>query len=347
VPSVHYAFISSYLKGQEASLLESKHVDSLVTASSIQDALATIRETDVGSYLEELPVRTFDYLDECLWKYLAQRFVYIEWLKLVPQDVLKFLRAYRVKYDIFNVKAALAGIVTAKRAKMIPMGIIHNNGLLDELSNSESIDDIIQLLVKCKLEGYVPILDQYKTYEGIKSRLRFIGILAKLDGEYYRNMLNMAGRIKDGSIVTKAFGLVIDLTNLQITSRAVIGGKGLDAAEFTIAGGYEITDDTIRALLSLKITDMPSRLENTQYSEVAKEMLISYDKTRSITAVDEIIDKHKFRMLKEILAPRVLSPLVMVWYLILKEVEIRNLRLILKAVVDGVPVQEIRDYLVL
>ena len=347
MPSVNYAFISSYLKGQEARLVTSEHVDSLLTTFSIQDALATVRETDVGSYLEELPVRTFDYLDECLWKYLAQRFAYIEWFKLVPQDVLKTLRAYRVKYDIFNVKAALAGIVAARKAKMIPMGIIHNNGLLDELFDAENVDDIIQLLIKCKLEDYVPILEQYKTYEGTKSGLRFIGIVAKLDGEYYKNMLNVARRIKDGSILTKAFGFMIDLTNLQITSRAVIGGVGLDAAEFTIAGGYEIADDTIRELLSLKIADMPTRLENTQYSDVAKEILISYDKTRSITAVDEIIDKYKFRMLKEILAPRVLSPLVMVWYLILKEVEIRNLRLIIKAVVDGVPLQEIRDYLVL
>jgi len=344
VPSVKYAFISSYLKGQEARLVTSEHIDSLLTAPSMQDALATIRETDVGSYLEELPVRTFDYLDGCLWKYLAQRFAYIEWFKLVPQDVLKILRAYRVKYDIFNVKAALEGVVAARKAKMIPMGIIHNNGLLDELFDTESVDDIVQILIKCKLADYVPALEQYKADKSPKSKLR---LEAKLDSEYYKNMLNTARRIKDGSVLTKAFGLMIDLTNLQITSRAVIGDIGLDAAESTIAGGYEIADDTIKELLSLKMAEMPARLDNTQYSGVAKEILISYDKIRSITAVDEIIDKHRFRVLKEILAPRVLSPLVMVWYLILKEVEIRNLRLVLKAIVDGVSVQEIRDYLVL
>ena len=344
MPSVKYAFISSYLKGQEARLVTSEHIDGLLTAPSIQDALATVRETDVGSYLEELPVRTFDYLDECLWKYLAQRFAYIEWFKLVPQDVLKTLKAYRVKYDIFNIKAAVEGIVAARKAKMIPMGIIHNHGLLDELSDAESVDDVIQLIIKCKLEDYVPALEQYEAAKGLKSKLR---LEARLESEYYKNMLNTGRRIKDGSILTKAFGLVIDLTNLQITSRAVIGGMELDAADFTIAGGYEIADDTIEELLSLKMSEMPARLENTQYSDVAKEILISYDKTKSITAVDEIIDKHKFRMLKEILAPRVLSSLVMVWYLILKEVEIRNLRLVLKAVADGIPVQEIRDYLVL
>jgi len=47
------------------------------------------------------------------------------------------------------------------------------------------------------------------------------------------------------------------------------------------------------------------------------------------------------------LSPVVLSPLVMAWYLILKEVEIRNLRLILKAIADSMPVDEIKRYLVL
>jgi vacuolar-type H+-ATPase subunit C/Vma6 len=140
---------------------------------------------------------------------------------------------------------------------------------------------------------------------------------------------------------------VIDLTNLQIASRAIIEGIGPDAAEFIIAGGYRITDKAIKELLPLKMTDMPARLEDTQYQDIANAVSTNYDKTKSITAVDEIIDKHKFRMLKEMLSPRVLSPLVMAWYLILKEVEIRNLRLVLKTIVDGVPVQEIKNYLVL
>jgi len=344
VPGVKYAFISAYLKGQEARLVTPAHIDSLLTAPSMQDALATVRETDVGSYLEELPVRTFDYLDECLWRYLAQRFAYIEWLKLVPQDVLKMLRAYTMKYDIFNIKAALQSIWAAKKARMIPVGRIHNNGLLDELSNAESVDDIIQLLVKCKLGDYIPALEQHKTDEAAKSKLL---VQARLDGEYYKNLLDTARRVKDGHLLFRAIGLIIDLANLQIASRAIIEGIGLQVTELTIAGGNELTDEAIKELLSLKMADMPARLGNTKYSDVAKEILVSYDRTKNITAVDEIIDKHKFRMLKEMLALRLLSPTVMAWYLILKEVEIRNLRLVLKAIVDGVPVQEIKDYLVL
>ncbi|GAI58434.1 unnamed protein product, partial [marine sediment metagenome] len=88
-------------------------------------------------------------------------------------------------------------------------------------------------------------------------------------------------------------------------------------------------------------------LENTQYRNVVEEVVVSYDGTKNIAVVDEIIEKHKFKLSQEMLSPRVLSPLMAGWYLILKEVEIRNLRLILKAMFDNIPVEEIRNCLVL
>jgi V/A-type H+-transporting ATPase subunit C len=339
-----YAFISACLKGEEPKTVTSEHIDKMMTAPNLQDALATIRETDIGSYLEELPIKTFDYLDEYLWGYFAERIRHVESFKFLPEEILEVSRVYVVKYDVSNIKAALQGISTGKKATTISVGIIHNNGLLEQLFSAESVDDIIQLLIQCKLGDYVPSLEQYKIDKSAKSKLL---VEANLDAEYYKSMLNMARRIKDGSVLSQAFGLVIDLTNLQIASRAIIEGIGPDAGEFVIAGGYRITDKTIKELLPLKLTDVPARLEDAQYQDIANEISTNYDKTKSITAVDEIIDKHKFRMLKETLSPRVLSPLVMAWYLILKEVEIRNLRLVLKTIVDGVPVQEIKNYLLL
>jgi vacuolar-type H+-ATPase subunit C/Vma6 len=343
LPSPKYAFISAYLKGEEAKVVTSDHIDRMSAVTNIQDALAVIRETDIGSYLEELPIKTFDDLDEYLWKYFARRIRDVESFKFLPEDVPKVSRAYVVKYDVSNIKAALQGISTGKKTRMIPVGIIHDGGLADELFGAEKVDDIIGLLIKCKLEDYASALKEYKIDGGVKSKLL---VEAKLDGEYYKNLLNMTKGIKDGSVLSKAFGLVIDLTNLQITSRAIVEGIGTDAAECTIAGGYLITERTIRDLLSFQLSDIPQRLENEQYRDIANEVSSSYDKTKTITTVEGIIDKHKFGLLKEILSPRVLSPLVMAWYLILKEVEMRNLRLVLKMIIDSMPLAEIKEYLV-
>jgi len=339
-----YAYMSAYLKGEEPKVVTPDDIGRMARTSDIQDALAVIRETDIGSYLEELSIKTFEDVDEYLWSYFGQCIRYVESFKFLPGDMLKVSRAYIVKYDVSNIKAALQSVVTGKKSCMIPVGVIHSNGLLNELAAAEDIDSIIEILITCKLGGYVPILREGEVDGGAKSKLV---TETGLDGEYYKSMLNMAKGIRDGAVLSKALGLIIDLTNLQIASRAIIDGIGPGASQYIIAGGYLITDKTIRELLSFKLADMPRKLEDTRYLDVAKEILSSYDKVKKITVVEEIIDKHKFMLLKEILSPRVLSPLVMAWYLVLKEVEIRNLRLILKAMVDNIPVEEIRSYLVL
>ena len=339
-----YPFLSAYLKGEEAKIITSSHVSSMSKASSLQDILEIIKETDIGSYLDGVLVETFDDLDEHLWVYLGECLERLEWFKPVPTDILKILKAYKVKYDVLNIKAAVQAISTGKQARKIPIGVIHNYGLLDELSSAENVESIIELLTKCKLGNYASILEECKIDEGVESRLR---AEARLDGEYYKNLLDITKGIKDGSILSKAFGIIIDMTNLQVILRAIITSMGPGAAEYAISSGYMVSSDAIKELLSLKLTDIPGRLENTQYRNVVEEVVVSYDGTKNIAVVDEIIEKHKFKLSQEMLSPRVLSPLMAAWYLILKEVEIRNLRLILKAMFDNISVEEIRNCLVL
>ncbi|MGQ9545839.1 MAG: V-type ATPase subunit, partial [Dehalococcoidia bacterium] len=196
-----YAFISACLKGEEPRVVTPEHIDKMVTASNLQDALTIVRDTDIGSYLEGLTIKTFDSLDEYLWSYLGQRIQYVEAFKFLPKDVVKLSRAYIVRYDVLNIKAALQSIASGKKARMIPVGVIYNSGLLDTLSSAEHTDDIIPLLTRCKLGDYVPALEHYRGDKAAKSRLV---AEAKLDGQYYSSMLQMARKIKDGFVLSQA-----------------------------------------------------------------------------------------------------------------------------------------------
>jgi vacuolar-type H+-ATPase subunit C/Vma6 len=80
---------------------------------------------------------------------------------------------------------------------------------------------------------------------------------------------------------------------------------------------------------------------------VAEEIATSNDETKNMAVIDQVIEKHRYRMTEEMLSPRVLTPLMATWYLILKEVEMQNLRLIFKAMFDNIPLEEIRNCLVL
>ncbi len=339
-----YAFISAYLKGEEAKIVTSSHIDRMSKASSIQDILGVIRDTEIGSYLEGTSITTFGDVDEYLWKYFGGCLERLEGFKTLPADIVKLLKAYITKYDLLNIKAALQGISSGRKTQSIPIGTIHDYRLLDELFTAGDVDSIIELLNKCGLGSYASILEEYKTDEGVSSTLL---AEAKLDGEYYKNLLNITRNVKDGFVLAQAFGVIVDLMNLQIASRVITEGIGPEVAECTINDGYMLPGKAIRELLSLKLTDLPSRLENTQYHDVAEEVVTNYEKNKNVTVIEEIIDNHKFRLSKELLSPRVLSPLVVIWYLIIKETEIRNLRLILKATFDNIPLEEIKTHLVL
>ena len=343
MPDTRYAFMSAYLKGEEARIVALNHIDGMSKATSLNDALARITATDIGDYFQELPTRTFDDLDEGLWRYFREYLARLEALKLLPADMLKILRAHVAKYDILNIKAALHRTPTDKKTTMIPMGIIYSRGLLDELSGAEDTDGIMNVLVNCKLANYGYALRDYVVDEGPKPKLPAEN---RLDEEYYRSYLDIAKGIKDGLVLAKAIGLTVDLKNLQIASRAMILGIGSGAAGYIVSGGYLLSPDAVRELLSGKLTDVAGNLRNTPYYDVAEEVATAYNRTQSITSVDETIDRYRFSYVKEILSPRILSPLVMAWHLNVKEIEIRNLRLVLKALLDNMPVEDIRHRLV-
>ncbi len=339
-----YAFISAYLKGEEAKVITSDHVGSMSRTAGIQEVLETIRDTDIGGYLEGVTVQTFDELDEQLWIYLGECLRRLEWFKNLPSDIGKLLKAYIVKYDVLNIKAALQGISTGKKPRPIPVGVIHNYGVLDELFNAEDAESIVGLLNSCRLGNYASILEGYSLDEGDKTRLL---VEARLDGEYYRELAVITKGMKDGATLSRVFGIMMDMINLQIILRAVIGEMGSEAAGYTISGGYMISEAVAKDLIALKLTDIPDRLDNAEYRSMVEEIISNYDKSKSLAVVEETIDRYKLRLVKEILSPRVLSPLVAAWYLVIKEIEVRNLRLILKAAFDSISLEEIKDYLVL
>ncbi|MDD5082528.1 MAG: V-type ATPase subunit [Dehalococcoidales bacterium] len=340
-----YAFMTAYLKGEEIGLLTTDLVNRLSRTGSVADVLDAIRNTDIGVYLGDAPLKTFDDIDEYLWRHLADCLERIKWFKRVPAGMLRLLDAYTSKYDVFNIKVALQGILTGKRLRGIPIGAIQNRGLLGELFEAKDVASMVELLdFKCKLGEYAAILAEHEIDGKVK-----LGLLtgARLDSQYYRELMEVARTTADGSILTRALAILIDLTNLQIVSRAVIGGLGIDTTEAIIPGGYLISERGAGELSGVKLSDLPEKLGITLYRDVVTELAGSYGSGKSRAVVDEIIDKYKFIMTRELLSPRILSPLVLVWYLLLKETEVRNLRLILKAAFDGMSLDRVRDSLVL
>lgn len=343
--STGYAFASAYLKGEEARVVGADHLTRLLRASDVQDALAVIKDTDIGDYLAGLSLRTFAEIEEHLWVYFHDCLQRIDQFEQLPSGMSRLLKAYVVKYDVLNVKAALWAVSSGRQLPMVPVGRIHGNALLESLAQAEDLNHIMVILTRCKLGNYADILQEHET--GIAAAGKSILLAqAKLDGEYFRDMLHTAGTVTDGDLLSMAFGLIIDLRNLQLVCRTVVGGMESDAANYAIPGGYLITPTALRHMLSSRLTDIPEKLADPRYRGIADEIVVSYERTGNIATAQGIIDNHKFRLLEEMLSPKLMSPPVMAWYLILKESELRNVRLVLKTIMDRMPAEKTRDYMV-
>jgi vacuolar-type H+-ATPase subunit C/Vma6 len=313
----------------------------MLQKSTLQDSLEVIKNTELGDYLAKRKIKTFKEIDHSLWRYLGDCMERLKQLN-PPVDIFLLTDQYLRKYDVLNIKIALRGIFMEKTAPMVPLGLLDHLGLLEELSIAKSIDEIAHVLLRGDLGDYAFIL---KNIQGKDGRSRLQGE-TDLDRLYYRNMVRAMRRMDDGGLLTQAFGIMIDLTNLQAVFRSVIGEKDF-SGEFVMEGGHRLSVGAIQELLSLKLAEIVKRLEHTEYDPCAREIYKNYERGEKITVVEEAIEKHKFRLLREILFPRILSPANLLWHLILKETEIRNVRLILKALSDGMSTSEIKDYLVM
>jgi vacuolar-type H+-ATPase subunit C/Vma6 len=167
-----------------------------------------------------------------------------------------------------------------------------------------------------------------------------------LDGIYNHAVAKALKGMDEGDIMAKAFGIIIDLANIQVVFRSALAEGAGSFGEFVTDGGHMLSQDSVRELFALKSNEIAGRLENTEYLPVAQATLKNYEKERSVTVIDRVIEKHRIKLLRELLSPRALSPSNLLWYLLIKELEVRNLRLIFKTLMDGIPPSDVRDYVV-
>ena len=333
--------MSAYLKGEESRTVSPEHIgDVLQRSVTMKDALEIIADTDIGEYLLDQPIKTFDDADEYLWSYLDECLTRLERFN-TPPEMLRIARLYVEKYDVLNIRIALRVILKKEPSSLVPIGKIHSAGHLHEMSALREKDDLSSILAACNLGGYIQAIENVSE----KDAQSVSGGEVALQNLYHQKMLGAFRGMDDEHLLEKAFKIGIDTTNLQTVFRVSLGGNHTAGAS-VLNGGRMFSESTVQELLTLKMSEITGRLENTGYHMMAQEVSKGYEKGGQITAIDKITEKHKFRMLRDILSPRILSTSNMIWYLLLKEWEIRNLRLIFKMLADGIPPAEIRDLVI-
>lgn len=337
------SFMTAYCKGAEARMIGADHLGRMLKAPNVKDLVAAAHDTDLGRYLEEHLPGSFDEADESLWRYLEGCFAALERLTRFPAEMREILAAWLLKYDLANVTAALRGLGSGRAARMIPLGRIRAKGGLEALAAAADADAIAAVAAECSLGAFAGPLAAWRAASEPAARLAAEGELSKA---CLRELAKVARTFGAGSPLVRAVGLLIDCANLQLAFRAAVGSLGPAAAGAAVEGGLSISPQLARELAGMKVAEIPARIANTPHGAAAAEVAAQWARTSRAAAVEDVLARHRFAVLRDALAMRLLSPVLVAWYAALKETETRNVRLLLKAKFDELAEERVRESLV-
>ncbi|HOD70921.1 MAG: V-type ATP synthase subunit C [Deltaproteobacteria bacterium ADurb.BinA179] len=339
--SNRFAFLVSVLKAREAKGVTPEMLeDILIRASSTAEAVEFLKGTDLGEYLAEIGAVKFQDIDESLWKYLGIYFGRIKKLRPDP-SVVRLIDSYLEKYDTANIISALKSVATQRPPQMIPVGALSDQGLLAELSRAQTTGEIASVLAAGGLADYAgPVREISDT-----DRRTLLQVQRRIHGLYMQRFARVLSGLDDSGILLRAYGILLDHLLLGRAIRSSVAGRpGAAEVEIALSGGRLITPAAYRDLTAMKMPEIIHRLEGTPYHAMAQEAGRQIDQQGSY-AIDRVMEPERIRRLRELLSPRSLSPCAVLWHLVFKEVEIRNVRLAVKAAQDRLPPAEVRDYL--
>lgn len=339
MPGPQAAFMTALLQSREAANVTADAVARISATADGSELRDDLRGTDIGRLLGNATFQDRRERDGFLWEYLEAQFSLLEEMPFFPADAAQFARAYIRKYDLANLKAHLQGIAAGKASALIPVGILRRGGFLDDLAEADSVEGIGRILRSAGLAEFAAGLSAADTARGVPET-------TFLDAAFHNHLASVARGLHGETILAHACGVMLDYENLSLLLRAVPGEWGTAAEKHFIAPGYLLTANEFKECVTFGAKEFAKRIEFPAYRNAAEEAA-SLASAATPAAAGEVVAKHRFAHLRGLLATQVAPPCVAAWYLILKETEVRNVRLLLKAAEDGLSLEAARRCMVL
>ncbi len=309
-----------------AKYTEKENLENLLNYASVNEVVADIRKE--GYLVENLK----DYDLEIEKSMLSMMLRAIE---MLPDDAKSFAEAYMLKYDANIVKR----ILRAKYAK-VPKNRIYE--MVYEGRNITKL--IIQHMVEAtNMEDALAALDATPFRDCIRvwsESNDLLKVELTLDKIVLKRLVESKNALDENAQepANIFLSMLVDIYNIK----SVVRGKVAEMEnleDLVIEGGYELSDWKLRGMIDARTLDeVLAHLEGTSYSSL-----------RDIHDPFEIeleLDKMLLNKVNELSLTFSTSAGPLIMFLVAKDFEARNLKVILKGYMENLPKERIRALLV-
>jgi len=327
-------FLTALIKGEEAKMVSEAQLEEALEKGDVSEAKGALGGTRLGDFLLATKTDSMRELEAALWAHLSDCIGELLSFSAIPRDLARIIRAYSMKYDLFNLISALRGLLygAGPPVSFVPLGIMGEMGLLAELTNIGDLKDLCALLSAHGLGIYANVLLKYPECDPEELRKRRGDIEGELWGAYYSELLSLAEGLRD-PYFSEAVRASVMISNLKAIFRALSDGRGGPIGGLALEGF--LPRDLASSIDSIGLEDLPRFFEGSGYGAMLREALSARSKG-GLQAVEETFDKWEEALLRDILSRRLFAPSTIYWYLIERELEVRRVRMAFVRIFDKI-----------
>lgn len=286
-----------------------------------------------------------DLLELALNKNLAESFKKL--IRISSEELGLLIREYIKRKDIEDLKTIIRGKFTSTSDKKIKSSLTAAGTLsydfLFSLLKKDSIEDILK---HNKLVDYSHLKEAVRS---MNEKKNLAGIENALDRHYYTELIGFSKRLsKKGNMFRKFLVKEIEVLNILTLLRLKKARfKKELVKDFIIPSGDNIKDSRITNMAKMdNASEVLALLENSEYKEVISKGVNEFNKNSSLITLE--IDLYKYLLRQSILFTHQypLSVDSIIGYMFAKDIEVRNLKIIVKGKQLGLKEQFIENQLI-
>lgn len=337
----NYAYTTARVRAMKSKILPNETYPRLMNMG-IDEIARFIGESEYKEDVDEL-ARQYEGVD--LIEHALNRNLAVTFTKLIniSEGEVNYLITEKLKkYDIWNIKTILRGKYCKASTEEILEAIVAAGSLsytfLSSLAAKSNYEEVISELENTE---YYAIL---KNYNGTN----LSEIENQLDKMYYAGLFAATGgsKSKDRKLFARFTRIGIDIKNITTLFRLKKAGiTDPDMMDLMIDGGLKLKLKDIERLLPLSFEDFIAELGKYPYWEEISDV-VSPD-MQSLIDVESRLKKHRLKSAASFSNVYPLSIVPIMDYMLSKQNEVNNLRIVIRGKAANLSDEVIREQLVI
>ena len=251
-------------------------------------------------------------------------------LKLISDPSIEFImNQYLKRYDFYNLKTILRAKQTGAREEevrdlLLPVGSLRTEKLR-QLFGKDTAREIIASSGVVNMKDFSSAINNYEQTHQLSE------IENLFDYHYYIDTLQFSEKIpKEGKLFEEFFRHEFDVYNLKLLLRKIFFELPEDyVKKYVIYGGKNISKAALNSLLKAEnYSEFMNALSRTKYSRILPDMK---GKKGALLRTEIALDSMLLEKSILLFHQHPLTVDIVLGYMFAKEIEVRNLRIIIKS----------------